>query len=383
MYIPKDKLMCFVLAFAFLLTTVPLPSTHGSVSNVELNTRSGKTFVVNASGGGDYTRIQWAVDNASDGDRIIVERGEYRENIEINSSIELISPCLENATINATGLSSCINFTSDDVTVKGFHIINSEKNASGIRLKDSRHCIIERNNISGNGIGISFFNSSENRVSNNTISRSDHYGVWMDNMSIDNSVYLNNFIDNHYGNVTEHAQGYDDTARNNWSDDGDTGNYWSDYETRYPNASNDGVKWDEPYCIDAHFLVSGEAYDFFPLCNPVETMNPYPLANAGPDITIRERRTAVLNGSDSMGLVPIVNYTWSFTYDNDTYSLHGELQSFRFDIPGMYEIELGIRFSYCYSVEPFKRSRGGGRFRLRRFPQDRRWDQGCERGGNG
>ena len=61
-------------------------------------------------------------------------------------------------------------------------------------------------------------------------------------ISYDNFIYHNNFINN-----IVNAQDY---GNNIW-DDGEFGNYWSDYKQRYPKAKRIWLKgiWDAPYEI--------------------------------------------------------------------------------------------------------------------------------------
>jgi len=83
-------------------------------------------------GGGEgpnnYSKIQDAVDNASDGDTIFVYSGIYRENIVINKSVFLIGED-KNTTIivGKEGLKTIINITANKVKIKGFTITNSDK----------------------------------------------------------------------------------------------------------------------------------------------------------------------------------------------------------------------------------------------------------------
>jgi len=59
------KLLSFLLALIFIVMMLPLPIGQGSDIPPDQGTRSARTITVNASGGGDYTQIQWALDNAS------------------------------------------------------------------------------------------------------------------------------------------------------------------------------------------------------------------------------------------------------------------------------------------------------------------------------
>ena len=61
-------------------------------SNVEAQPAptGGNTLYVGGSGPNNYTSIQDAIDNASDGDTIYVYSGIYYENVVINKRINLI-----------------------------------------------------------------------------------------------------------------------------------------------------------------------------------------------------------------------------------------------------------------------------------------------------
>jgi len=118
-------------------------------------------------------------------------------------------------------------------------------NGAGIRLLYSSSNSISGNNIANSIDGIYLTDSSDNSISGNNITANNRYGIWL-SWSSDNAIYHNNFVDN-----TEQVQS--EYSTNIW-DDGypSGGNYWSDYEEKYPDASeinNSGV-WDTPYVID-------------------------------------------------------------------------------------------------------------------------------------
>ncbi len=69
------------LSIAFGLTMLVLLLAGGA---------GAATITVNASGGAMYTRIQDAVNAASDGDTIMVAAGTYNENVVVNKSVSLI-----------------------------------------------------------------------------------------------------------------------------------------------------------------------------------------------------------------------------------------------------------------------------------------------------
>ena len=74
--------------------------------------------------------------------------------------------------------------------------------------------------------------------------------------SSNNLIYQNNFYDN--------AQNAFDESYNSWNN-GKKGNYWDDYEERYPDAHKKWLRgiWDTPYDIPG-----GDNHDRFPLTKP-------------------------------------------------------------------------------------------------------------------
>ena len=79
-----------MLICIFLILTV-LPTSANIYHNSSLNSfKLGKTLYVGGNGLNNYSKIQDAIDNASDGDTVFVYSGIYYELIDINKSIYLI-----------------------------------------------------------------------------------------------------------------------------------------------------------------------------------------------------------------------------------------------------------------------------------------------------
>ncbi|MHC1636451.1 MAG: NosD domain-containing protein, partial [Candidatus Methanospirareceae archaeon] len=73
----------------------------------------------------DYAKIQWAVDNASAGDTIIVRSGTYYENVVVSKSLEIRSHSQNpsDTIIKASNPNDHVfNVTVDNVTIKGFTV---------------------------------------------------------------------------------------------------------------------------------------------------------------------------------------------------------------------------------------------------------------------
>jgi parallel beta-helix repeat protein len=149
-------------------------------------------------------------------------------------------------------------YSSDNIISEN----NIVKNGHGIDLfYHSKHNSITGNNITANrGAGILlYFHSDNNRISGNNITANKLYGVML-GYSSNNIFYHNNIVGN-----TQQVYFYDPRYVNIW-DDGypSGGNYWSDYEQRYPYANElDGSGiWDTPYVIDDYNR------DRYPLMKP-------------------------------------------------------------------------------------------------------------------
>lgn len=75
----------------------------------------------------------------------------------------------------------------------------------------------------------------------------------------------------------------------------------------------------------------------------VELDTTSPVANAGPNLTIKAGMTSWINGSrstDNTGMV--VEYTWSFVYDGEEVVVDGMLLQFTFNRSGVYNITLTV-----------------------------------------
>jgi len=156
------------------------------------------------------------------------------------------------------------------------------------------------NNISNNNYGLHVTYSNNNNISNNNIYYNQKYGIYLQNSnnniicynnyiqnddyalrikgSRNNEIYKNQISFNQKGlyfccgardniaynnnfkeNVIWHAN---DAIGNQW-DNGIIGNYWDDYEEKYPDSIKSNGIWNTPYNI------TGGNTDNFPLVNPI------------------------------------------------------------------------------------------------------------------
>jgi len=165
----------------FLLVGIPLPECKGENHEKRETLRSrSRTLVVNSSGVGDYTHIQWAIDNASDGDTVYVEGGTYIENIVINKPIKLMGKGMDWTIIDGDGKGDVIRITANLVNVSGFTIKGGTSwNGSGIRIDSVGNCMIENNQCSYNNDGIYLHKSDNNVILNNYLNQNYGFGIYL------------------------------------------------------------------------------------------------------------------------------------------------------------------------------------------------------------
>jgi parallel beta-helix repeat protein len=165
-------------------------------------------------------------------------------------------------------LHACNNNTISGNTI-------TENTLYGVRLVSSSHNRVSGNNITANnGHGIWLHESSGNKFSGNDIAYST-YGISLEG-SFNNTISHNNFVNN-----TQQLKSSSST--NTW-DDGAEGNFWSDYEERYPDAEelDDSGIWDTPYVIDEN------NQDNYPLMEPWTPAPPIPTTIEGLKTKIEE-----------------------------------------------------------------------------------------------
>jgi len=153
----------------------------------------------------DYAKIQWAVDNASDGDTIIVRDGTYYENVFVNKKLTIKSENgSENCIVNGRD-SDVFTLEADGIRIEGFTITGGR---CGIYIRSNNNKIINNNISSNNNGGIWLENSNNNSISGNIISSNNWYGLylWYSNKTmIRKNEFINNgfFVEYSYGNIVE------------------------------------------------------------------------------------------------------------------------------------------------------------------------------------
>ena len=129
-----------------------------------------------------------------------------------------------------------------------------------IFLYGSNENILSENMVVDNDFGIYAQGSDNNLFYNNTL-KNNSGGLKFCCGSTNNVVYNNNFIENYLYNAR-------DDVNNQW-DNGILGNYWDDYQGKYPNAKQIEKIWDTPYAICDEDDNCEDVFDRYPLVSEI------------------------------------------------------------------------------------------------------------------
>ncbi|ODS38373.1 MAG: hypothetical protein A7315_12485 [Candidatus Altiarchaeales archaeon WOR_SM1_79] len=167
------------------------------IVDIALIVEAPTTLYVGGLNPGNYSKIQWAIDNASDGDTVFVYNGTYYENVIVNKTINLTGEDKNNTIINGSGSGDVVIINSDFVNFTGFKVIASGDGLwdSGVVLKIAKNCNISNNIIASNRHGLFLNHSNLSNFYNNNISENNGCAFIMiysnDNYVITNKVFMN------------------------------------------------------------------------------------------------------------------------------------------------------------------------------------------------
>jgi len=282
----------------------------------EKSTMGRGILYVGGSGPGNYTAIQDAIDNASNGDTVYVYNGTYYENVVVDKTISLIGENRNTTIIDGGGSDDVVYVSADWVNISGFTVQNSGSagypqyhsgiqivsnftnvsnntivdNNRGIWCRSDNNSILDNYIVSNTNQGLELYLCNHNLIQGNNLSYGT-YGVKSDGDSQFNSILENNIFGNsiigiyfdasssnnliYHNNLINNTQNAYDECSNTW-DNGypSGGNYWDDYTGNDTNGDDIG---DTPYNI-----TGGDNQDLYPFMHPNGWINHPPYAPSDP-----------------------------------------------------------------------------------------------------
>ncbi len=264
--------------------------------------KSGKIITVGTEPLSSFQRIQDAINTSSEGDTILIFKGEYQEIISVKKSLMIKAENNNQVIISYKGAEhqkDIITISADSCSIKGLIIKNSGNgtNIQGIKINSDNNHIsnntflfmrqgailseecrgnhIDNNTFKDNYNGIWFSNAHENEMFNNSFYNNLGNGI-QGKKSRGNLIYHNSFVNNSNGiyfccssvdnvifensfilNNDSHVKG---SNNNVWHFNG-KGNYWDDYG---------GIDMNEDFIGDSPYEIEGGIeLDQYPLMNPI------------------------------------------------------------------------------------------------------------------
>jgi len=198
---------CLVVGIVLLFVGTSISSTIAQDTKQPLPASRGNWLYVGGDKPGNYTRIQDAIDNASDGDTVFVYNGTYFENINITKPLTLIGEQQHTTIIDGCQQDNVITVESNNVSVCGFTLKNGTDNtiwqrwaiqiqkgigpASHLKNFTLSQCVITENRG-----GILFHNVTDGKIQNCTIHDNSNVSIEIrycsDNIIIENTTIYHN-----------------------------------------------------------------------------------------------------------------------------------------------------------------------------------------------
>jgi len=194
----NNRITAIILVFLFL---APLNSVSIELPNLT-NTES-TVLYVGGNGPGNYTTIQSAINNATDGDTIFVYQGIYYEHLIVDKELKLTGEIKEETIVHGsnTGDVPCFSVRNDNVEIHNFTIMwaDWEYHEPGIKIF-SDNVLVKNCNISYHDKGVLLFYSSKNCTITNNEFYTVFEGIYLWQPGSNDHLIKNNHLKKcHYG----------------------------------------------------------------------------------------------------------------------------------------------------------------------------------------
>ncbi len=156
------KRIAIILIIILLIT----PAIADEIGNYAImKNDNGNVLYVGGSGPGNYSKIQDAIDNASNGDIVFVYSGVYNESVNLYKSINLIGECREKTIIHAIQ-GYAVNITESHVNIINFTMTNGSWEYASAIIYKSEGNTISNCNFYNSWVAIEIYFSNENKILN-------------------------------------------------------------------------------------------------------------------------------------------------------------------------------------------------------------------------
>jgi len=243
------KRKCLAIGIILLFVGTCIIPVFAQETETTQSTPRGTWLYVGGNGPGNYTRIQDAIDNTSDGDTVFVFNGTYYENVIINKAINLIGENRNTTIIDGNESGNVIKLVANGIEVTGFTIQNCTNtwNYAGIKILSNyntvshniiltntsdwdiisdgidiigkNHNSIIGNTIFNNWVGIYLEDASHNNIAENIIFETLH-GVYAYGYSNNNTIIGNNISNIGNNNIYLDENSNDCVISNNYLNTG-------------------------------------------------------------------------------------------------------------------------------------------------------------------
>jgi len=208
-----------LLILQFLLIPNVIMGFNINIINNLSQLRQGHWLYVGGSGSGNYSTIQSAIDNSSDGDMIYVYAGIYQETIRIDKSLLLNGEDKNFTIIDGSKNKYVVELYANDTKISNFTIQNCSTDGLlidcsrsivdnniiqhneylGLAMRNSTSAIISNNVFMNNERGLCLCLCCSNTyIFNNIIKNNDYCGLYI-YLSCNNHVFNNSFEKNKCG----------------------------------------------------------------------------------------------------------------------------------------------------------------------------------------
>jgi len=182
----------FGIILLFVGTTFAPCTANNIGENQSQPAQDGNTLYVGGSGPGNYSRIQDAVENASDGDTVFVydDSSPYYERIYINKSIMLQGENKKTTIIDSKEAGTTVTLSSDRIRISGFTLQSSRViDAAGIQAGFIQDISIDDTIVKNHDYGLLFIYVENLSIHDNELSENE-VGIRLNSCTL-GSVYTN------------------------------------------------------------------------------------------------------------------------------------------------------------------------------------------------